>query len=39
MEALGYMFAYFLRGGDLPWRGIREKSKKEMYKKISDLKK
>lgn len=24
LEGLGYMFAYFLRGGHLPWMGLME---------------
>ena len=38
MEALGYVLMYFLRG-NLPWQGLKIKSKEDRYKKILDKKK
>jgi serine/threonine protein kinase len=37
LECLGYVLAYFLRG-DLPWMGMKAKSKKEKYQRILDKK-
>jgi casein kinase 1 len=37
MEALGYVFMYFLRGA-LPWQGLRASNKKEKYQKIMERK-
>ena len=38
MEAVGYVMAYFLRGG-LPWQGLKIKSKENKYKNILEKKK
>lgn len=40
LEALGYMMAYFIREGDLPWMGkhVKGLSKTEKMKKIVELK-
>lgn len=37
LEALGYMFVYFLKG-DLPWQNLAGKNKKEKYQKIKEKK-
>eukprot|EP00357_Protocruzia_adherens_P027714 CAMPEP_0115034482 /NCGR_PEP_ID=MMETSP0216-20121206/40681_1 /TAXON_ID=223996 /ORGANISM="Protocruzia adherens, Strain Boccale" /LENGTH=364 /DNA_ID=CAMNT_0002413383 /DNA_START=29 /DNA_END=1123 /DNA_ORIENTATION=+ len=37
LEALGYVFLYFLLGS-LPWQGLQAKSKKEKFKKIAEKK-
>ena len=38
MESVGYIMAYFLRGG-LPWQGMKLKSKENKYKNILEKKK
>ena len=38
MESVGYVIMYFLRG-NLPWQGLKIKSKEAKYKKILDKKK
>uniref|UniRef100_A0A1I8GA46 non-specific serine/threonine protein kinase n=1 Tax=Macrostomum lignano TaxID=282301 RepID=A0A1I8GA46_9PLAT len=37
MEALGYVFLYFLRGA-LPWQGLRANTKRQKYERISEKK-
>ena len=37
MEALGYIFMYFLKGM-VPWQGLRAKTKAQKYEKISEKK-
>jgi casein kinase 1 len=37
LEALGYVILYFCRG-ELPWQGMRAKTKKEKYQKIMERK-
>eukprot|EP00095_Tigriopus_kingsejongensis_P007983 maker-scaffold475_size161908-snap-gene-0.25 protein:Tk07983 transcript:maker-scaffold475_size161908-snap-gene-0.25-mRNA-1 annotation:"casein kinase i isoform epsilon" len=37
MEALGYIFMYFLQG-ILPWQGLKAKTKAQKYEKISEKK-
>jgi len=34
---MGYVLAYLMRG-DLPWQGIRAKTKEEKYQKIMEVK-
>ena len=38
MESVGYILAYFLRGG-LPWQGMKLKSKEDKYRNILEKKK
>jgi serine/threonine protein kinase len=38
LESLGYLLVYFLRG-ELPWQGVKGKSRKVKYNKMMDLKK
>ncbi|KPM07320.1 Bloom syndrome protein-like protein [Sarcoptes scabiei] len=38
LEALGYLFVYFLRKGKLPWSGLHAANVKERYKKIRLMK-
>ena len=38
LESVGYVLMYFLRG-NLPWQGLKIKSKEDRYKKILDKKK
>ena len=38
LESVGYVLMYFLRG-DLPWQGLKIRSKEDRYKKILDKKK
>ena len=38
MESIGYVIMFFLRG-ELPWQGLKVKSKEDKYRKILDKKK
>ena len=38
LESVGYVLMYFLRG-ELPWQGLKVKSKEDRYKRILDKKK
>ena len=38
MESLGYMFAYFLQGGKLPWKDLVAKSRNDLIDKIKEKK-
>ena len=38
LESVGYVLMYFLRG-DLPWQGLKVRSKEDRYKKILEKKK
>jgi serine/threonine protein kinase len=38
LESVGYVLMYFLRG-ELPWQGLKIRSKEDRYKKILDKKK
>ena len=38
LEAVGYVLMYFLRG-ELPWQGLKVRSKEDRYKKILEKKK
>ena len=37
LEALGYVFIYFMKGR-LPWQGLRGETKKDKYKRILEVK-
>jgi len=39
LEALGYVFVYFIRGGKLPWSGVRVPTFKEHNKVVLTMKK
>ena len=39
LEAIGYVLIFFLKGGHLPWQGLKVSNKLERYKKIYLLKK
>ena len=38
LEAIGYMISYFVRGGELPWMGLKAKRKMEKHQLITDTK-
>ena len=38
LEAVGFLLAYFLRQGHLPWMGLKAKTKREKYEKIRESK-
>ena len=38
MEAIGYMLAYFLRGGELPWMRLAARRLVEKYEQIKCVK-
>ncbi|KAK2957482.1 putative Casein kinase I [Blattamonas nauphoetae] len=37
LEALGYMFVYFLKG-QLPWQGVKAQSRRSKYNRIGEIK-
>eukprot|EP01084_Bolivina_argentea_P276035 470882_1 len=38
LEQLGYVLMYFIRGGKLPWQGLKANTKKEKYNRIAEKK-
>lgn len=39
LETLGYVLMYFVRGGKLPWQGLKAQSKSQKYSLIAQVKK
>lgn len=38
LEAIGYMIAYFIRRGELPWKGVKVKNKRDRAAMLIKLK-
>ena len=38
MESIGYMLVYFMKGGKLPWMGLKTEDIRERYRMIGHIK-